>query len=218
MNRKTAKTQTEPENGTGSNRKVLPLNQRSGSLGQVPAVQQSTALHPGLHSDPLDWVMQLNSGLAPRIQLQGVCSAVVESKSMKIQPTKKQTNSEPITPEGEYQATVKSVADKVGDGPNGQPEVVVEYVLVGVSEPIKRTYPAKIGGRSPLWRDAKAILRRTWLNSDENETGFDPVVLKDQPCRVVVAHRADGSGKLTAQAKLVLAPKAATSAVAATVA
>lgn len=131
---------------------------------------------------------------------------------MKLHKAKKVTNSEPITPDGERDATVKSVTEKDNEG---QLEVVVEYSVVGVPEPSPRIYPATIEGRSPLWRDAKAILGRTLLTSEEDENGFDPTILTGRSCRVVVVHRPDGSGKLTAQVKLVLAPKAATQAVAA---
>ena len=77
-----------------------------------------------------------------------------------------------------------------------------------MSDPIKRTYPAHVEGRSPLRRDAKTI-RGHGITRDEELQGFNPEVLTGGRCRVVVAHRADGSGKLTAQAKLVLAPEKA---------
>lgn len=216
MNRKTAKTQTEPENVAGSNRKVLPPIQRSGSPGQVPAVHQSATLHqvtlPGTRSQMIQQLSEPASGIVTRPRCEVRWSHKRESKSMKLHKTKKVTNSEPITPDGEYPATVKSVAERDSDG---QLEVVVEYSVVGVPNPSPRIYPATIEGRSPLWRDSKAILGRTLLTSEEDENGFDPAILTGRPCRVVVVHRPDGSGKLTAQVKLVLAPKAATPAVAA---
>ncbi|NDE98655.1 MAG: hypothetical protein EB034_10310 [Verrucomicrobia bacterium] len=126
---------------------------------------------------------------------------------IKIKSTTKsqQTN---LTPEGIYAAVVHKVTDKHKAGTDEAPEVEIEYALSGVSDPIKRTYPAHVEGRSPLRRDAKTI-RGHGITRDEELQGFNPEVLTGGRCRVVVAHRADGSGKLTAQAKLVLAPEKA---------
>ena len=123
---------------------------------------------------------------------------------IKISKTSK-SQSATLTPEGVYAAVVNKVSDKPGDGIKTQPEVVVEFNLTGVAEPLSRAYPATMQGRSPLLRDCKTILGRG-LNREEENDGFDPVVLAGRHCQVVVAHRRDSGGKLKAQVKLVLAP------------
>ncbi len=125
---------------------------------------------------------------------------------MKIQISKKNGSpTSPLTPEGIYDAVVHKVTGKEGDGKDVQPEVVVEFGLKGVTEPLNRAYPAKMQGRSPLLRDSKIILGRGLTREEENE-GFDPSILEGCNCQVVVAHRPDSGGKLKAQAKMVLAP------------
>lgn len=124
---------------------------------------------------------------------------------MKIQKTKK-ASTVTLLPEDMYAATVNSVVVKTKDGTQEPLNVEVSFALTGVVEPITRSYPAKIEGRSPLLQDAKTILGRP-LTREEEAEGFDPSILAGCRCRVVVAHRVDGSGRLAAQAKLVLAPE-----------
>ena len=113
-----------------------------------------------------------------------------------------------LTPEGIYAAVVHKVTDK-NNAETGKPAAVeIEYALTGVTDPIKRTYPADVEGRSPLKRDAKTLRGHGFTHDEVLQSSFNPEVLTGLRCRVVVAHRADGSGKLTAQAKLVLAPEA----------
>ncbi|NBR88058.1 MAG: hypothetical protein EBT61_21645 [Verrucomicrobia bacterium] len=113
-----------------------------------------------------------------------------------------------LTPEGIYAAVVHKVTEKNNAAAGKPNEVEIEYALTGVSDPIKRTYPADVDGRSPLKRDAKTLRGHGFTHDEVLQSSFNPEVLTGLRCRVVVAHRADGSGKLTAQAKLVLAPEA----------
>ena len=112
---------------------------------------------------------------------------------------------QPLTPQGIYAAVVKSVAVTTKQGTEEPEQVQVEFALNGVSDPIVRSYPAKVEGRSPLVRDSKTI-RGHGFTRDEDADGFDPAVLVGKSCQVVVAHRPDLKGKTTAQIGLVMTP------------
>ena len=162
----------------------------------------------GLQSDPLAQGDQFNSGLALGIvALPSVKCSGVTIKTMKLHRTKKASTAT-LTPEGAYTATVTMVTCKAKEGTEAPETVELQFTLNEVNQHITRPYPAKIEGRSPLLRDAKVILGRD-LTREEDEEGFDPVILKDRTCRVVVAHRRGSNGRLQAQATTVLAPVAA---------
>jgi len=149
-------------------------------------------------------------------QMQGATERQSNHMIITIKNSSKSKQST-LTPEGIYAAVVHKVTDK-SNAETGKPAAVeIEYALEGVTDPIKRTYPADVDGRSPLKRDAKTLRGHGFTHDEVLQSSFNPAVLTGLRCRVVVAHRADGSGKLTAQAKLVLAPEASP-AVAATVA
>ena len=86
-------------------------------------------------------------------------------------------------------------------------EFLVEFTLNELNQQVTRMYPAKMKGRSPLFRDAKSILR-PGPSPDELEQGFDPAILKDRSCRVSVAHRLDHNGHPQSQTITVMAAEA----------
>lgn len=178
-------------------------------------------LYPGLLTDPLAWVIQQHSGLAPRILLQGVVGK--ERTIMVIQRKKKEQKRAVLTPQGAYTAVVKSVTFKATkEGTEGPGTVELEFTLNELNQHVTRAYPAKLEGRSPLLRDYKSIVNRG-LTREEDEQGFDPAILEGRNCRVHIAHRLDHNGRphsqtitvMAADATPVAAPAAAVEAVAA---
>lgn len=98
-----------------------------------------------------------------------------------------------LTPQGVYAALVTKVTVNSKEGTNDPETVEVQFTLNELNQQVTRTYPAKMKGRSPLFRDAKSILRRG-PTADELEQGFEPGILKDRSCRVSIAHRLDHNG------------------------
>ena len=127
-----------------------------------------------------------------------------------------------LTPEGVYAASVTKVAVNPKKGTEEPETIELEFTLNALNQSVCRTYPAKMKGRSPLFRDAKCILRRG-PKPEELEQGFDPAILKGEGCRVHIAHRLDHNGRphsqtitvMAADATPVASPAAAVEAVAA---
>ena len=111
----------------------------------------------------------------------------------------------PLLCEGTYAAVVHTVMVKTKEGTTEPVAVTVNFALNGHEQNIERDYPPKIEGRSPLLRDSKILLGRP-LTRDEEADGFDPGILAGRSCQVVLVHRRDTSGRLKAQAGMVLAP------------
>ena len=213
MNRKTAKTQNEPENVAGSNRKVLPPIQRSGSPGQVPAVHQSATLHqvtlPGTRSqmiqqlsEPASW----DSGLVPNVKCDGTTTTV--SKTMKIQVTPTKSG---LTPQGEYAATLKSIVSKTSkkkskDGQFHPINITATFELADGAAKVAKEYPPKVEVGCMLLQDIETVLGRS-LTPEEEREGVDDSVVTDKPCRVVVVHREGSTGKVKATVGKVKAPE-----------
>lgn len=174
-------------------------------------------LYPGLLTDPLAWVIQQNSGLAPRTKLQGVCSVVKERTHMVITRNKKQQQKAVLTPEGTYTAVVKTATfQPQKEGTEGPGTVVLEFTLNGLNQHVTRVYPAKLDGRSPLLRDYKSINRG--LSPKEDQEGFDTVVLEGKSCRLHIGHRLDHNGQPHSQTITVMASENTPVAAAASVA
>lgn len=170
-------------------------------------------LYPGLLTDPLAWVNKQNSGLAPRIFLQGVVGK--ERANMLLKRKNKQQQKAVLTPQGTYTAVVKAVTPKPQkEGTEGPGTVELEFTLNELNQSVCRTYPAKIEGRSPLLRDSKIILRRG-LRPEEEEQGFDPAILMGEACRLHIGHRLDHSGKPHTQTITVMTAESAQAAAAA---
>ena len=213
MNRKTAKTQTEPENVTGSNRKVVPPIQRSGSPGQVPAVHQSATLHqvtlPGTRSqmiqqlsEPASW----DSGLVSDVKCDGTTTTV--SKTMKIQVTQTKSG---LTPQGEYAATLKSIVantstKKSKDGQYRPINITATFELADGAAKVAKEYPPKVEVGCMLLQDIETVLGRR-LTPEEEREGVDDSVVTDKPCRVVVVHHEGSTGKVKATVGTVKAPE-----------
>ena len=71
------------------------------------------------------------------------------------------------------------------------------------TEPMAKKYPASMGERSPLKREAQAILGRN-LSVPELQS-FDTDQLLNRNCQVVVVHQHNGGSKPKAVIKTVLA-------------
>lgn len=112
-----------------------------------------------------------------------------------------------LTPEGVYAALVTKVSVNSKEGTEAPVTVELEFTLTGLNQSVCRTYPAKMKGRSPLFRDAKSILRRG-PSPEELEQGFDPDILKGEGCRVHIGHRLDHNGRPHSQTITVMAADA----------
>ena len=137
------------------------------------------------------------------------------SKSMVITSTIQTKNNTVLLAEGTYAAVVKAInpVDKVlkeGD----KPELKIEFAVAGAAEPMPRLYPATLGGRSPLKREAQAILGRSL--SIPEIASFDTDQLLNRNCQVVVVHQHNGGSKPKAVIKTVLAAPLASTPVATT--
>ena len=115
-----------------------------------------------------------------------------------------QTKNTVLMQEGTYAAVVKAIEPvkkvlKDGD----KPELKIEFAVAGAAEPMPRRYPATLGGRSPLKREAQAILGRTL--SVPEIASFDTDQLLNRNCQVVVVHQHNGGSKPKAVIKTVLA-------------
>lgn len=134
---------------------------------------------------------------------------------MVITSTIQTKNNTVLLAEGTYAAVVKAInpVDKVlkeGD----KPELKIEFAVAGAAEPMPRRYPATLGGRSPLKREAQAILGRSL--SIPEIASFDTDQLLNRNCQVVVVHQHNGGSKPKAVIKTVLAAPLASTPVATT--
>jgi hypothetical protein len=115
---------------------------------------------------------------------------------------------------GTYAAVVKAIkpVDKVlKDGE--KPELEIEFAVVGATEPMRKQYPIRLDGRSPLRREVQAILGRSL--SIPEIASFDTDQLLNRTCQVVVVHQHNGGSKPKAVIKTVLATPVVLPAVAA---
>ena len=112
-----------------------------------------------------------------------------------------------LTPQGLYAALVTNVSVNPKKGTEEPETIEVQFTLNELNQQVTRMYPAKMKGRSPLFRDAKSILRRG-PSPEELEQGFDPDILKNKPCRVNIAHRLDHNGRPQSQTITVMAAEA----------
>mgnify|MGYP003334900814 FL=1 len=82
---------------------------------------------------------------------------------MVIKSTIQTKNNTALLAEGTYAAVVKAINPADKNLQPGEPpkELTVEFAVVGAAEPMPRRYPATLGGRSPLKREAQAILGRS---------------------------------------------------------
>lgn len=177
----------------------------------VPASSQRP-LHPGLLNDLLarvDLTKQRIKTVANKTTV-----SVNSKKHMKIVTniTNKQVA---LMPEGTYAAVVKAIDEvekllKDGD----KPELKIAFTVAGAVEPMAKKYPASMGERSPLKREAQAILGRN-LSVPELQS-FDTDQLLNRNCQVVVVHQHNGGSKPKAVIKTVLAAPLASTPVATT--
>ena len=124
---------------------------------------------------------------------------------MKLKIENKTTKSL-LVPEGLYAAVVKTVMVNTKEGTQEPVSVVVGFEVLGHKDPVTRSYPPRLGGRSPLLSDSLNILRRG-LTLDEKNEGIDPELLVGHSCRVMIKHQQDG-GTHKAAVKAVLAAEA----------
>ena len=137
----------------------------------------------------------------------GVPNSRLINKTMSSKLMFSQPKRAVLTPEGVYAASVTKVAVNSKEGTEAPVTVELEFTLTGLNQSVCRTYPAKMKGRSPLFRDAKSILRRG-PKPEELEQGFDPAILKGEGCRVHIAHRLDHNGRPHSQTITVMAADA----------
>lgn len=119
---------------------------------------------------------------------------------MKIQLQNK--NKATLTPEGLYPATIKAISTKHKKGTEVPVSVIVEFALGGRTESLLKEYPHSLEEGSPLLQDTYTVLGRC-LAPEEVSDGFDPDVLKDRACQVVVGHRVT-NGSFTPYASVVM--------------
>ena len=107
-----------------------------------------------------------------------------------------------LTPEGLYPATIKAISVKNKKGTEVPVRVIVEFALVERTESLLTDYPPSLEEDSPLLKDRLTVLGRC-LAPEEVSDGFDPEVLKDRACQVVVGHRVGADGSFTPYASVV---------------
>ena len=112
-------------------------------------------------------------------------------------------NKATLTPEGLYPATIKAISVKNKKGTEVPGSVIVEFALNGRTESLLKDYPPSLEEDSPLLKDSLIVLGRC-LAPDEVSDGFDPDVLKDRACQVVVGHRVGSDGSFTPYASVVM--------------
>lgn len=160
--------------------------------------------HPGPYSDTQS---QVQSNSEPATEDAGP-SVVKCSQARVTHMSTRLVFNQPkravLTPQGVYAALVTKVTVNSKEGTNDPETVEVQFTLNELNQQVTRTYPAKMKGRSPLFRDAKSILRRG-PTADELEQGFEPGILKDRSCRVSIAHRLDHNGHPQSQTITVMA-------------
>ncbi len=120
---------------------------------------------------------------------------------MKIQLQNK--NKPTLTPEGLYPATIKAISTKHKKGTDVPVSVTVEFALFGRTNSLLKDYPPSLEEDSALLKDGLTVLGRC-LTPEEVSDGFDPDVLKDRACQVVVGHRVGSDGSFTPYASVVM--------------
>ena len=135
---------------------------------------------------------------------------------MVIKSTIQTKNNTALLAEGTYAAVVKAINPADKNLQPGEPpkELKIEFAVAGAAEPMPRRYPATLGGRSPLKREAQAILGRSL--SIPEIVSFDTDQLLNRNCQVVVVHQHNGGSKPKAVIKTVLAAPLASTPVATT--
>jgi hypothetical protein len=115
-----------------------------------------------------------------------------------------QTKNTVLMQEGTYAAVVKAIEPVKKILKDGEkPELKIEFAVAGAAEPMPKRYPATMSGRSPLKREAQAILGRSL--SIPEIASFDTDQLLNRNCQVVVVHQQNGGSKPKAVIKTVLA-------------
>ena len=122
-------------------------------------------------------------------------------RTMKIQLQNK--NKATLTPTELYPATIKAISEKNKRGTEVPVSVIVEFALVERTESLLKDYPPSLEEDSPLLKDSLIVLGRC-LAPEEVSDGFDPDVLKDRACQVVVGHRVGSDGSFTPYASVVM--------------
>lgn len=162
--------------------------------------QASATMPPGIRG-------RLYRGHPNQQRAKTVANEPTESKRkvtrMVITTTISNGSNGALTPEGIYVAVVKAVSQvEKAPKPNQTAEIKIEFTVEGVAETMEKKYPAVLAGRSPLKREAQAILGRNLAQTEVAR--FDTDVLLKRPCRVIVVHQAEGGGKPKARIKAVL--------------
>ena len=165
-------------------------------------------LYPGPYTSTRSRMVQLNSELAtedagPSVVKFGQTRVSHMSTKLVFNQPKRAV----LTPQGLYAALVTNVSVNPKKGTEEPETIEVQFTLNELNQQVTRMYPAKMKGRSPLFRDAKSILRRG-PSPEELEQGFDPDILKNKPCRVNIAHRLDHNGRPQSQTITVMAAEA----------
>jgi hypothetical protein len=233
-----ANTTTSSNESAGNNSGKLPCKNSLNFLADVGVMQRPTTearnqgqlaafiigsvqpasllnLHPGPYPSTQSQVVQFNRELATEDAGPSVvkCSQARKPKmSTKLMFNKQKRAA--LTPEGVYAASVTAISVIPKKGTEEPETIEVRFALNALNQHVTRPYPAKLGGRSPLLRDAKIILGRNQTR-DEEEHGFDLDVLKDRPCRLSISHRPGPDGKPQRQFISVMAPETSTAAPAA---
>ena len=115
-----------------------------------------------------------------------------------------QTKNTVLMQEGTYAAVVKAIEPVKKILKDGEkPELKIEFAVAGAAEPMPKRYSATMSGRSPLKREAQAILGRSL--SIPEIASFDTDQLLNRNCQVVVVHQHNGGSKPKAVIKTVLA-------------
>ena len=135
----------------------------------------------------------------PVVKCGWVTQQKVNGMVIKLQNKNKPT----LTPEGLYPATIKAISVKNKKGTEVPVSVIVEFALNGRTESLLKDYPPSLEEDSPLLKDSLIVLGRC-LAPDEVSDGFDPDVLKDRACQVVVGHRVGSDGSFTPYASVVM--------------
>ena len=135
----------------------------------------------------------------PVVKYGWVTQQKVNGMVIKLQNKNKST----LTPEGLYPATVKAISVKNKRGTEVPVSVIVEFALGGRTESLLKEYPPSLEEGSPLLQDTYTVLGRC-LAPEEVSDGFDPDVLKDRACQVVVGHRVGSDGSFTPYASVVM--------------
>lgn len=114
-----------------------------------------------------------------------------------IVKSKKSTS---LLPEGNHMATVSSVMGK----PNNEApkKIIIRYKVNGHGGEAVREVPNSFEERTPLRKDAEALLGRQ-LTAKEAEEGVDLEQFINSRCQIVVTHKTGVGGKPMAVVTLV---------------